>query len=308
MASPLATGLFHKAIGESGAYFAAGASALTLQSLAETEERGVKFASSIGAESLAALRARPATEILQAALKFQPWFTPNLDGYCLPVDVYAIYASGKQAHVPLLAGWNADEVRSGVVLAKQKATAQSFAEDARKRFGDSADAILKAYPASNDAEALESAAALASDMFIGHATWKWIEMHAQTGGAPVYRYSFDRKIPVPPDMKVNGMAATARDVGARHAGEIQYVFGTLDSVPNVTWEQSDRKLSDAMVTYWANFARTGDPNGGGLPAWPKYDLESSRVLHLDETIHDAPDPLRARYETLDTYVQKQRLN
>jgi para-nitrobenzyl esterase len=295
MASPLATGLFHKAIGESGAYFAAGASALTLQSLAETEERGVKFASSIGAESLAALRARPATEILQAALKFQPWFTPNLDGYCLPVDVYAIYASGKQAHVPLLAGWNADEVRSGVVLAKQKATAQSFA-------------ILKAYPASNDAEALESAAALASDMFIGHATWKWIEMHAQTGGAPVYRYSFDRKIPVPPDMKVNGMAATARDVGARHAGEIQYVFGTLDSVPNVTWEQSDRKLSDAMVTYWANFARTGDPNGGGLPAWPKYDLESSRVLHLDETIHDAPDPLRARYETLDTYVQKQRLN
>src|SRR4029453_14214047 len=117
---------------------------------------------------LAALRARPATEILQAALKFQPWFTPNLDGYFLPVDVYAIYASGKQAHVPLLAGWNADEVRSGVVLAKQKATAQSFAEDARKRFGDSADAILKAYPASNDAEALESAAALASDMFIGH--------------------------------------------------------------------------------------------------------------------------------------------
>src|SRR4029453_426409 len=101
---------------------------------------------------LAALRARPATEILQAALKFQPWFTPNLDGYFLPVDVYAIYASGKQAHVPLLAGWNADEVRSGVVLAKQKATVETFTAEQKKRFGEHADAILKAYPAASDAE------------------------------------------------------------------------------------------------------------------------------------------------------------
>ena len=114
--------------------------------------------------------------------------------------------------MPLLAGWNADEIRAGVVLGKQKPTAQSFAADARKRFGDHADAVLKAYPAATDAEALESAAALASDLFIGHATWKWIELHAQTGGAPVYRYSFDRKIPVAPDAKVNGVAG---DV-ARH--------------------------------------------------------------------------------------------
>ncbi len=140
--------------------------------------------------------------------------------------------------MPLLAGWNADEVRGGVVLAKQKPTAQSFADDARKRFGEQADAILKAYPAATDAEALESAAALASDLFIGEATWKWIEMHSRTGAAPVYRYSFDRKIPVAPDTKINGVAATSRDIGARHAGEIEYVFGTLDSIKNVTWEAS----------------------------------------------------------------------
>jgi para-nitrobenzyl esterase len=306
MASPLATGLFHRAIGESGAYFTAGAGTLALQPLSATEQQGVKFASSVGAATLGALRAKSAEELLSAALKTQPWFSPNLDGYVLPEDVYAIHVAGKQARVPLLAGWNADEIRAGVVLAKQKPTAQSFTEDARKRFGDQADAVLRAYPATTDAEALESAAALASDLFIGHATWKWLEVHAQTGRAPVYRYSFDRKIPVAPDAKVNGAAVTSRDIGARHAGEIEYVFGTLDSIRSVQWDPSDRKLSDAMVTYWANFARTGDPNGSGLPTWPRYDAGGGRVLHLDETIRAAADSLRPRYEALDAYVQKQR--
>jgi para-nitrobenzyl esterase len=202
--------------------------------------------------------------------------------------------------------WNADEVRAGIVLGKQKPTVQSFTADTRKRFGDHADAILKAYAATTDAEALESAAALASDLFIGHATWKWIELHARTGGAPVYRYSFDRKIPVSPDAKVNGVAATSRDIGARHAGEIEYVFGTLDSIRNVPWEPVDRKLSDTMLTYWTNFARSGDPNGTGLPKWPQYKAGDGRVMHLDEHIRDAADALRPRYEALDAYVKKQR--
>ena len=103
--------------------------------------------------------------------------------------------------MPLLAGWNADEVRGGIVLGKQKPTAQSFTDDTRKRFGDQADAMLKAYPAATDAEALESAAALASDSFIGYWHLEVDRTHAKTGGAPVYRYSFDRKIPVAPDAR-----------------------------------------------------------------------------------------------------------
>jgi para-nitrobenzyl esterase len=301
MASPLAAGLFQKAIGESGAYFTAGDGMLAMRSREHTEQVGLKFASSLGAETLAALRARPAEEILQAALKIQPWFAPNIDGYFLAQDVYSIYAAGKQAHVPLLAGWNADESRANVVLGKVIPTAESFTEQTRKRFGEQADSVLKAYPATSD----ESAAALATDMFIGYATWKWIEIHAQTGHAPVYRYSFDRKIPVAPDTRINDKPATAQDVGARHAGEIQYVFGTLDTVPNVTWDSSDRKLSEAIVTYWTNFARSGDPNGVGLPAWPRYD-SSGRVLHLDETTHDVADSHRPRYEAIDAYVAKQR--
>ena len=130
-------------------------------------------------------------------------------------------------------------------------------------------------------------------------------MHQKTGHAPVYRYSFDRKIPVPAGHTVNGMPATSRDIGARHAGEIEYVFGSQDlSLPKVPWEASDRKLSDAMTTYWANFARTGDPNGQGLPKWTRYD-EGRHVLHLDEVVREAPESDRARYEALDAYATKQ---
>lgn len=304
MASPLAQGLFHKAIGESGAFFMGSAGSLPLQPLASAEQQGVKFAAAIGADSLDALRARTADDLLKAALKMQPWFSPNLDNYFLVEDVAATFAAGKQAKAPLLAGWNADEVRGSVVLAKEKPTAATFEQTTRKRFGAHADTILKAYPAGTDAEAVEAAAALASDMFIGYGTWKWIEVHQKTmqqktGGAPVYRYSFDRKIPVAPGTMVNGVAATSRDIGARHAGEIEYVFGALElSLPKVPWEAADRMLSDAMTTYWTNFARTGDPNGGGLPAWPKYS-DGGRVLHLDEKIQAAPDAHRPRYLALE---------
>ena len=305
MASPLAKGLFHKAIGQSGAFFSARRDTLAVSPLAETEQQGVKFATALGAGSLAALRAKPGDEVLAAAMKTQPWFRPNLDGYFLPEAPAAIFAAGRQAHVPLLAGWNADEIRSSVTLAPKKPTAQSFVEETRKRFGEHADAVLKVYPAATDAEALESAAALASDTFIGYATWKWIEVHKATTDVPVYRYSFDRRIPVPAGHTVNGMPATSRDIGARHAGEIEYVFGALEqSLPKVPWEPADRRLSAAMTTYWANFARTGDPNGGELPAWPRYD-ESGRVLHFDERIGVSPDGLRPRYEALDAYVQGQ---
>jgi para-nitrobenzyl esterase len=305
MASPVAAGFFHKAIGESGAYFTAGG-ALALMPLPASEQHGVKFATALGAGSLAALRGKSSDDVLQAALKTQPWFAPTVDGYVLTEDVHSTFAAGTQARVPLLAGWNADESRANVVLGKVRPTAASFTADTRKRFADHADALLKVYPAATDAEALESAASLASDLFIGHGTWKWLEVHAATSGSPVYRYSFDRKIPVAPDAKVNGMPATSRDIGARHAGEIEYVFGALDSVRNVTWQPEDRKLSDAITTYWANFARTGDPNGADLPKWPRYDQASPRVLHLDLIIKEAPDALRPRYQALDAYFENQR--
>lgn len=299
MASPKARGLFHKAIGESGAFFGPSLSAATHEG---STERGAKFAAALGADSLDALRKLPADAVLKAALEFQPWFSPAIDGTVLEEPLPVTFAAGRQAQVPLLGGWNKDESRGGVVLAKEKPTAASFTEQVTKRFGPRAADVLKVYPAGSDAEALESAAALASDTFIGYATWKWIETHAATARAPVFRYRFDRKIPVAPDTKINGVVATSDDIGARHAGEIEYVFGTLDSVARVPWAQEDRVLSDALMTYWTTFARTGTPGAPGLPAWPRYEAGTGQVQQLDTTIRTAPDADRARYELLDSIL------
>lgn len=295
MAAPPARGLFHKAIGQSGAFFGA-----TLAPMARSaaEEHGKKLADALGAARLAELRKRPAEQVLQAALKIQPWFGPTIDGDVLRGDVLSTYIGGEQAPVPLLAGWNADESRAGVVLAKAPPTAKTFVEQTQKRFGPHADEVLRVYRATSDAEALESAASLASDMFIGYGTWKWLDLHASTGKAPVFRYSFDRKIPIEPGRVVNGRTVTAEDVGARHAGDIEYVFGTLDSVKGVTWSEDDRKLADAMMTYWSSFARTGRPHGDGLPEWPAFEGIDGKVQQLDVTIRTAPEQYRERYEVL----------
>jgi len=308
VASPLARGLVDKAIGESGAFFRmSDDGTLATRPLPASETIGADFAASIGKDSLAALRATPADDLLKAVAEGRLWFAPNIDGHFLPKDAYDLYAGGEQAKVPLLAGWNLDEVRAGVVLGEEKVTAESFAARTHERFGPAAEALLEVYPAGSDAEALESAAALASDVFIGYSTWKWIQMHLETSGEPVYRYSFDRKIPVAPGTMVDGKAATSADIGARHAGEIEYVFGALDSLPDVPWQDADRGLSDLMMAYWSNFARTGDPNGAGLPAWPAYEGgPDGQVMHLDVQSHARPDTTWARYEALDALADAAR--
>ncbi len=306
MAAPQARGLFHKVIGESGAPFA---SSLSLATREAANGNGEKFGVSIGATTADALRGKTAEDVLAAATKWQPWFAPTVDGVVITEPVPATFAAGRQANVPLLAGWNADEARAGVVFGKETPTAASFKAQTEKRFGAAADKLLDVYPARTDAEALESAAALAGDLFIGYATWKWLEAHRATGDAPVYRYVFTRKIPVPEGHTVNGRPATADDIGARHAGEIEYVFGTLDSVKGVTWADADRTLSDAMGTYWTNFARSGDPNGNALPEWSpgqRGGADAGRghgeVLRLDSAITPIPEPHRARYEVLDAIL------
>lgn len=308
MAAPVAQGLFHKAIGESGAHFGPSLAAPTREA---SEANGEKFASALGAATPDALRARSGEDVLTVVAKWQPWFSPSIDGVVLREPVAETFAAGRQARVPLLAGWNADESRGGVLLAAERPTAASFTEQTRKRFGPAADGILGVYPSATDAEALESAAALASDLFIGYSTWKWIETHRTTGGAPIYRYLFSRKIPVAPGEVRNGRPVTAEDVGARHAGEIEYVFGTLDSVKGVTWTPADRALSDAIGRYWTSFARTGNPNGSGLQAWPALgpgpagpmEDMGPRLIDLDTTIRAIPEPNRARYEVLDTVMR-----
>jgi para-nitrobenzyl esterase len=307
MASPLAKGLFHRAIGQSGAFFSVGEQTLAEGSLAASEGAGVKLAEKLGAKSLAELRAKPAAEVLDAATADpSARIGPNVDGYMLPEPVFSVFAAGKQARVPLLAGWNADEVRAYVTLGPARPTAKGFADQAKARFGESADALLKVYPAGTDDEAVRSAGDLAGDTFIAYSTWKWIETHLKTGGSPVYRYVFEQPVPVPEGTKVNGVAVTGKEVGARHAGEIEYVFGALATTP-VPWQPEDRKVSDAMMAYWSNFAKAGDPNGPGLPAWPRYEERTGRhVMHIGPDLEAAPEAHRERYEFLDAYTSKFR--
>jgi para-nitrobenzyl esterase len=288
MASPLSQGLFQRAIGESGAFFG---SSLRLKPLAQAEEADAKFAESIGAHSLAELRAKPAAELMQAAAKQNAIrFAPDIDGYFLPRSVREIFASGQQSHVPLLAGWNRDEGSYRGIFGGDDPTAANFVAYAHKHFGDQADEFLKLYPADSDEQAKRSAQDLAGDQFIAFSTWKWLEMQSATGNTTLYRYEFDD---APPAL------ANAAPRGAYHSAEIEFVFGTLAS-KNLPWRPEDKALSELMSSYWTNFAKNSDPNGTGLPVWPAYSSQGHyTVMHLDANSHAAPDDHRGRYEFLD---------
>ena len=288
MASPLSKGLFQQAIGESGAYFD---SALPLLPLSQSERHDAKLAAEANADSLDALRAMPAGQLLQAALKLGPvYFVPDVDGYYLPEDVSHIFAAGKQAHVPLLAGWNLDEGSYKSFFHGKPATLANYMARAHELYGDKADEFLKLFPAKNDTEAKRQAQDVAGAQFIGYSTWRWIEMQCKTGDTTVYRYEFDD---APPSTQ-----ATAESRGAYHSAEIEFVFGNLAS-KDLPWRASDRKLSDEMSSYWVNFARNGNPNGSGLPEWPAYNGGPDHpVMHLDANPHVTHDDNRARFEFL----------
>jgi para-nitrobenzyl esterase len=213
-------------------------------------------------------------------------FWPDVDGYFLPESVAAIYAEGKQAHIPLLAGWNADEEG----IPQKTLTVAEFHEMAQKEFGAQADQFLAAYVASNDDEALRAAKDYSGDRFIAYSTWRWLESHVATGKQPVYRYHFE--LPSPGD-KFHSAGT------AFHSDDIEYVFGNLDSRQEAVLRAEDRQLSELIQNYWTNFAKTGDPNAAGLPRWPVYNAaEGWQVMHLNATSEARPDTQRARYEFL----------
>ena len=271
-----------------------------------TEQQGEKFAAAIGASrSPRCALSRPRTCCGRGEDAAVVHARTSTATSCRE-DVYEIFAAGKQAHVPLLAGWNADEVRAGVVLAKQKPTAQTSPPRPRQAVRRSGRRDAQGLPG-RDRRRSARVGGGAGERHVHRPLDLEVDRDARADGRRAgLSLLVRRKIPVAAGRKINGVAATSKDIGASHAGEIEYVFGTLDTIAGVTWEPSDRKLSNEMVTYWSNFARTGDPNGGGLPVWPRYEAATRSVLHLDTTIHAAPDTLRPRYEAIDAFVAKQR--
>ena len=293
MASPRAQGLFHRAIGESGTIFRPTRPPFTR---AEAEAHGVKFAeSAYGTSSLAALRAMPAEKLLAPTLpQPRPRFSTIVDGFVLPADGRVTFGTGRQARVPLLAGWNRDEESYRSFFEKDDPTIANFITRARTRFGDRADEFLKLYAPGTDAAAQRLAQDLGSDDRVGYPTWKWLELHRATSGAPVYRYYFEQTLPLAAD------AAPGTEPVAPHAGEIEFVFRVLSSRA-LPWRASDHAVSELMANYWTNFAKTGNPNGPSLPEWPASDpAHGFAVMRFkDGAAAAAPDQHRARYEFLD---------
>src|SRR4051794_28547119 len=304
MASPLSKGLMAGAIGESGAM----TSSLPPQPLTTAEQNGVKFAAAAGANSLAALRALTAEQIQETAAKAQGVrFSTALDGYFLPKPVTAIYESGEQARVPLLAGSNTQEQPARSVLGDGEPTPETLAAAIRKFYGEKADDIVKAYSARTTDEVYEAAAHLASSRFVGFSTWKWSELQMKTGGKPVYRYLYARPRPAflgtpgqPAPAGGRGAAPSAGPRGASHSSEIQYAMGNLDLDKRYAWEPVDYEVSKTMQAYFVNFIKTGNPNGPALPNWPPYRADDNyQRMRIDMKSQAEPERDRDRYLALD---------
>jgi para-nitrobenzyl esterase len=317
MASPLSKDLIAGAIGESGSIMGT----LPPVPLSQAEQAGTKFAAEMGATSLAALRALGAQQILEAAAKggFASIgrFPITLDGYFFPEAPSAIFAAGRQAHVPLLVGWNSEEMTWLALLRGREPTPENYQQAVREQLGKRADEALNLYPASTREEVIEAATDLAGDRFIGYSTWKWSDIQTKTGGKPVYRYFYARPRP-PMSLEFAGATPglaggvarsqnagapqTAPARGAVHSAEIEYALGNLATNRVYAWTPDDYKVSRVMQEYFANFIKKGNPNGPGLPTWPAAESgKPAQVMRLDVDSRADIEKHRDRYLFLDQF-------
>jgi para-nitrobenzyl esterase len=294
-ASPLAKGLFHGAISQSGGSF--GPTRPTtypgenMRSLAQAEQSGITFARKAGAASLAELRQVPAAKLPSGWGSGAAW--PIVDGYVIPGDQHVLYASSKYNDVPILVGYNSDE---GLSFSREKTPAE-YVANTRTRYGPHADALLAAYPAGPDSVP-KTARDLMRDAAFGWHTWAWATLQARTGKSKVYYYYFDQHPERPAD-------SPAADHGMAHGVDVPYVFQTLDPA-DAKLTPGDRAISDTVSTYWTNFAKRGDPNGPGVPEWPRYTDDDRQVMHFKNEAKPGSVPSAAALEVLDAYFAWRR--
>jgi len=302
MCSPLSKNLFAGAIGSSGSLMGA----LSPIPLAEGESNGKKAAKDLNTETLASLRAIPAEKLLQAKGRF----STVTDGYFLPKAPVDIFASGQQALVPTMIGWNSQEQNYSSLLRGKEATVANFTEAVKTTFGDKADQIVKLYHVTDDASVTAAATDLASDTFIAFSTWKWTDMQKKTGGKSVYRYHYC--LPRPESVadmikRTTGagkdVGKTPRQTGAVHSSDIEYAMGNLSTNRVYNWQADDYAVSEIFQSYYLNFVKTGNPNGLGVPQWPTINGKAvPPVLQIDVDTHVTTNPdLEKRYEFLNSF-------
>lgn len=302
MASPLSKGLFARAIGESGGALSQ-LPGFGPKLLPTGEQEGLKLAQSVAAKSIAELRAKSAAELLAAVNKAPITYGLGVvDGYVVPEHPASIYARGAHNDIPLLTGFNADEGSLFAVRMKMPANEQAFTDFLRSQFKGAADKALALYPPGQTADGAKSAfVALIGDEIIAYGNWAWAESAAAKGRSPVYRYYFTRRPPGAPEFSLYPLAAP----GVYHFAEISYVFNNFDVRKDWNWQDTDRNLGKTMASYWTNFAKTGNPNGAGLPVWDVFKPGGGgKVMELGASTGLRDEPQRARYEFFNELLGK----
>ncbi len=294
-ASPLAKGLFEGAMSESGGSFgpprSAGQPGENMRPLADAERSGVEFARTLGAASVAELRKVPEEKVLAAT---RGLFWPIIDGWVIPSDQYTIYDSNRFNDVPVLIGYNSDE---GASFSRDR-TPRDYMEGVRRRYGPFADSLLKAYPA-GETTVSKTARDLSRDAAFGWHTWTWARLQSNLGKSKVFYYYFDQHPEYPADSQQAGH-------GSPHGMEVEYVFKHVTGGPTGKPSATDLTISDAMATYWTNFAKFGDPNGKDMPKWPAFSDQHPELMYFAGTPHTGPVPNEEGLKTLDAYFAWRR--
>ena len=310
MASPLSKDLIAGAIGESGAAISPTMAPVSLE---EAEKQGTQFLESIGVESIAALRKLSTREIYEKYNDSKRFGFPMVvDGYLLPKTLPEIFASKQQAQVPLLVGWNSAEI-PGMAFTQGPITKESFVEKVKQNYPKKYEEVLELYPHGTSTEVEWAATNLASDNFIAYSTWKWFDLQRKNSDQPVYRYLYSKIRPPLRDQNlVSGLAGgtVERDsnapqmpkaIGAPHAAEIEYAMGNLHLVDDYAWTADDYKASNTMQEFFANFIKTGNPNGDEVPKWDaaKPNESDPPVMVIDTESGSTKAENDARYNFLD---------
>lgn len=298
LTAPLARGLFHRAVLQSGTGVGPHPGLRTpLAARLSAHARGERLAERLGLGARAsAAQLRGATpDALTAAAEYggrESPFPPCVDGWVLPELPEAAFAAGRVHPVPILLGSNADE---GTLFVSEApaTTPDEYVALLRAQYGALGDALAALYPARSAAAIVPAFASIVGDMVFG-APARWLARRAAAAGRRVFRYRFVRVADDGP----------GRDAGAFHASEIPFVFGTLGSAPPL-WGRAagDAELAAAMQRYWLSFARSGDPNAPDLPAWPPVTPEGDEYLELGVPVRSASERQNARYDLLDRAVE-----
>ncbi|MES2806454.1 MAG: carboxylesterase family protein [Bacteroidota bacterium] len=315
MASPLSKGLIAGAIGESGGSIFP---TLAPVPLAEAEKTGLEYAQKIGATSLKNLREMSTLELYQKSLGSSLGvFKTTIDGYFLTKTLPETFEAKQQAMIPLLLGWNSEEMTYRALTAGKDISNETYIQKVKELYGKKADEVLKLYPTGTLEVTEQSATDLSGDRFIAYSTWKWFDLHRKNSTQPVYRYYYTHPRP---EMRDNNLeAGLAGGVikknsntpkapipkGAVHSAEIEYAMGNLAGNKDYAWTESDYAVSETMLNYFANFIKTGNPNGDKLPVWPmSKNEEKPEIMIIDLASKSVRAENDARYLFLDKEYSK----